>query len=311
MKTPSSILAWKIPWTEEPGVLQTMESQSWTWLNTCTHVPLILPIFLLWFIFLHLISYFLSFPGGSYGKESACNEGDLVSVPGSGRSSGEGNGNSLQYSWRILGEFHGERESLADYNPWGHKELDTTKQLTTIVVVQSPSRLQLFTTPWTAVRQASLFLIISQSLPKFMFIALVMLSSHLILWHPLLLLPSIFPSIRDFPSCLFTSNDQNTRASASVFPVNIQDWSPYCPRDFQESSPAPQFKGIHSLSLCLLYSPPLSTVCDHWEENSLNYMDLCQYYLCFSTPCLDLSSFSCQEVVVFWFHGCSHHKQWF
>ena len=105
-------------------------TKSRTWLNMYTHVPLILPIFLLWFIFLHLISYFLSFPGGSYGKESACNEGDLVSVPRSGRSSGEGNGNSLQYSWRILGEFHGERKSLADYNPWGHKELDTNKQLT-------------------------------------------------------------------------------------------------------------------------------------------------------------------------------------
>ena len=123
----------------------------------------------------------LELPGGSVVKNPPAHAGDMGSVPGSGRSSGEGNGNSLQYSWRILGEFHGERESLADYNPWGHKELDTTKQLTTIVVVQSPSRLQLFTTPWTAVRQASLFLIISQSLPKFMFIALVMLSSHFIL----------------------------------------------------------------------------------------------------------------------------------
>ena len=182
--------------------------------------------------------------------------------------------------------------------------------MTLLLWFSHPVFLTLCTLVATA-HQASLSLTISQSLPKFMFIALVMLSSHLILWHPLLLLPSIFPSIRDFPSCLFTSNDQNTRASASVFPVNIQDWSPYCPRDFQESSSAPQFKGIHSLSLCLLYSPPLSTVCDHWEENSFNYMDLCQYYLCFSTHCLDLSSFSCQEVVVFWFHGCSHHKQWF
>ena len=39
-----------------------------------------------------------SFPGGSAGKESACNAGDLGSIPGSGRSSGEGNGNPLQYS---------------------------------------------------------------------------------------------------------------------------------------------------------------------------------------------------------------------
>ena len=62
-----------------------------------------------------------------------------------------------------------------------------------------------------------------------MFIASVMPSSHLILWCPLLLLPSIFPSIRDFKmSCLFESDDQNTgaSASASVLPVNIQGWSP-------------------------------------------------------------------------------------
>ena len=49
-----------------------------------------------------------------------------------------------------------------------------------------------------AAHQASRSLTISWSLPKFMFIALVMLSSYLTLWHPLLLLPSIFPSIRDF-----------------------------------------------------------------------------------------------------------------
>ena len=53
-------------------------------------------------------------------------------------------------------------------------------------------------TSWTAARQASLSLTISWNLPKFMSIASVMPSSHLILWRPLLLLPLIFPSIRDF-----------------------------------------------------------------------------------------------------------------
>ena len=66
------------------------------------------------------------------------------------------------------------------------------------VVVQSRSRVHLFATPWTAAHQASLSLIISQNLPKFMSIASVIPSRHLILWCPLLLLPSIFPSIRDF-----------------------------------------------------------------------------------------------------------------
>ena len=66
------------------------------------------------------------------------------------------------------------------------------------VVAQSPRCAQLFGTPWTEARQVSLSLTISRNLPKFMFIASVMLSSHLILWHPLFFLPSIFPIIRDF-----------------------------------------------------------------------------------------------------------------
>ena len=64
--------------------------------------------------------------------------------------------------------------------------------------VQSFSCVWLFVTPWTAAHQASLSITISQSLLKFMSIELVMPSSHLILCHPLLLLPSIPPSIRVF-----------------------------------------------------------------------------------------------------------------
>ena len=65
------------------------------------------------------------FPNVSDGKESACNAGNLGLIPGSGRSPGKGNGNPLQYS--CLEKSHGQR-SLADYSPWGHKELDTTEQ---------------------------------------------------------------------------------------------------------------------------------------------------------------------------------------
>ena len=64
--------------------------------------------------------------------------------------------------------------------------------------VQLPSHVLLFVIPWTATHQTFLPLTISQNLPKFMFIASVTLSSHLILWCLLLLLPSIFTSIRDF-----------------------------------------------------------------------------------------------------------------
>ena len=63
---------------------------------------------------------------------------------------------------------------------------------------QSLSRVQLFMTPWTAARQASLSITNSQSPPKPMSIESVMPSNHLILCRPLLLLPSIFPSIRVF-----------------------------------------------------------------------------------------------------------------
>ena len=66
------------------------------------------------------------------------------------------------------------------------------------VVVQSLSHVQLFSTPWTAAHQASLSFIISSSLLKFMSIESVMLSNHLILCSPLLLLPSAFASIKVF-----------------------------------------------------------------------------------------------------------------
>ena len=58
------------------------------------------------------------FPGDSVGKESACNAGELGSIPGSGRCPGEGNGCPLKYS--CLGNPM-DRRSLAGYNPWGHK----------------------------------------------------------------------------------------------------------------------------------------------------------------------------------------------
>ena len=64
------------------------------------------------------------------------------------------------------------------------------------VIVQSLSHVRHFAVPWTAARQASLFFTIFWSLLKLMSIELVMPSNHLILCHPLLLLPSIFPSIR-------------------------------------------------------------------------------------------------------------------
>ena len=67
-----------------------------------------------------LLRLFPGFPGGSDGKESVCNVGDLGLIPGLGRSPGEGKGYPLQF-WP--GEFHGL------YNLWGCKELDMTERL--------------------------------------------------------------------------------------------------------------------------------------------------------------------------------------
>ena len=67
---------------------------------------------------------FLGFHGGSEGKASACDAGDPGSIPGSGRSPGEENGNSSALAWRI----HGWR-SLVGCSPRGHKESDTTEWL--------------------------------------------------------------------------------------------------------------------------------------------------------------------------------------
>ena len=117
--------------------------------------------------------------------------------------------------------------------------------------------------------QASLSFTIFRSLLKLMSIELAMPSNHLILCHPLLLLPSIFPSIRVFfsESALHIRWPKYWNFSFSISSFNEysgliffrSDWfqSPSCPRDSQESSPAPRFKSINSLALSLLYGPTL------------------------------------------------------
>ena len=79
--------------------------------------------------------------------------------------------------------------------------------------------------------------------------------------------PQSFPASGTYlMSWLFAWEDQNTGASASVLPMSTQVWFPLwltgliflLPRDFQKSSPAPQFEGINSLAFCLLYGPALT-----------------------------------------------------
>ena len=95
--------------------------------------------------------------------------------------------------------------------------------------VQSLSHVRLFATPWTAACQASLSITNSQSLLKLISIKLLMPSNHLILCCPLLLPPSIFPSIGVFSneSVLYIgSQSVRVSASSSVLPTNTEDWSP-------------------------------------------------------------------------------------
>ena len=97
-----------------------------------------------------------------------------------------------------------------------------------VFVVQLLSCLQLFAIPWTVALQASLSFIISQSLLEFMSVESVMPSNYLIPCCPLLLLPSIFPSIRDFSNelALIKWSSIGASVSASVLPMNIQGCFP-------------------------------------------------------------------------------------
>ena len=115
------------------------------------------------------------------------------------------------------------------YMAWIHLLLTENSPHLKFSSVQSFSRVHLFVTPCTAARQASLSVTNSQSLLKLMSVESVMPSNHLILCHPLLLLPSVFPTSGSFQmSQFFALGGQHigVSASASVLPMNIQDWFP-------------------------------------------------------------------------------------
>ena len=60
-----------------------------------------------------------------------------------------------------------------------------------------------------------------------------------------------------------------------LYDLKILVWSPCCPRDSQESSPAPQFESINSLELSFLCGPTLTSIHDYWKKHSFDYMDFC------------------------------------
>ena len=146
---------------------------------------------------------------------------------------------------------------------------------------QSLSNVQLFAIPWTAAHQASLFITNSRSSLKLMSIESVILFNHLILCRPLLLLPSVFPSIRVFSneSILHTRWPKYWSFSFNISPSNeysglisfTMDWLDLHAVQgtlkcfFHHSSKASFF-----LALSFLYSPTLTSIHDYWKNHSFD-----------------------------------------
>ena len=150
--------------------------------------------------------------------------------------------------------------------------------------IQSLSHVRLFVTPWTTARQASLSITNSQSPPKPMSIVSVMPSNHVIPGYPLLLLPSIFPSIRVFSSesALRIRWPKYWTFSFSISPSNEHpglisfrmDWLALLavtPKSLLQTTvqsvnpPMPSFP----------YSPTLTSIHDHWKNHSFDQTELC------------------------------------
>ena len=149
------------------------------------------------------------------------------------------------------------------------------------VIVQSLSRVLLFMTPWTTTRQTSLSFAISQTLLKPMSIESVMPSKHLIFCHPLLLLPSIFPSIRVFSNetalCIkwpkywsFSFNFSPSNEYSGLISFRMDWLDLLAVQGTLKSLLQHQFKNINSSALSFRYSATLTSVHDHWKNHSLD-----------------------------------------
>ena len=144
--------------------------------------------------------------------------------------------------------------------------------------VQSLSRVRLFVTPWTAARQASLSITNFRSLLKLMSTESVMPFNHLILCHPFLLPPSIFPRIRVFSSesglrlrwpkyrsFSFSISPSNEYSGLISFKIDWLDL--LAVQGTLKSLSTPQYKSINSSALSFLYSPTLISIHDYWKNH--------------------------------------------
>ena len=157
-------------------------------------------------------------------------------------------------------------------------------------------------TPRTAARQASLFFTMSWCLLKCMSIESMMPSNCLIRCRPLLLLPSVFPSIRVFYNELalhirwlkywsFSLNISPSNKYSGLIFFRIDWFDLLAVQGTLKSSPTPQFKSINSLAWSLLYGPTLMSIHDCWKNYSFDCTDLwlAKWCLCFLICCLGLS----------------------
>ena len=172
-------------------------------------------------------------------------------------------------AWRAA--IHGVSESQTWLSDW-------SDLMNHVLSVQSLSHVQLFETPWTAKCQASLSVMNSQSLLKFMSIKLVTPSNHLILCCSLFPLPSIFPSIRVFSKESVLHNRWLKYWSFSIGPSNEYSWLisfriEWCDlltvQGTLKSLQHHSSKSVSCWALSFLYGPTLISIHDYWKNHSL------------------------------------------
>ena len=158
------------------------------------------------------------------------------------------------------------------------KHIKIWADFSTLQSVQLLSHVQHFVTPWTAVCQDSLSITNSRSLLKLMSIKLVMPSNHLIVWHPLLLLPLIFPSIRVFSneSVLCIRWPKYWSFPFSISPSNEYSGPVSFRMDWLDLAVQRTLKSLlqyHSSeasvlqkALSFLYSPTLTSIHNYWKN---------------------------------------------
>ena len=150
-----------------------------------------------------------------------------------------------------------------------------------VQLVQSFSCARLFVTTWTAACRVSLSITSSWSLLKLKSFESAMPTNPLILWHPLLLLPLIFPSNRVFSNesvlhirwsknCNFSFSINTSKEKSGIISFRIHWFNLFVVQGTLESLPTTQIKNFNSLVLSFLYHPTLTSIHDYWKNHSFD-----------------------------------------